>query len=1416
MRNSQIIHVMKKYIPEKLMTCVKLPPDFEENVLSAEEMVQAILSNSDNMLRMYGTARELLLNLKRFHNFPSSHRCFGFDRKEPYTKISDAYRNMDGVLFMNKADTFSLLQNLVNKNLFESMDSFKLFRSMASILLKSYEENIIGVCEYFKFDKDSLCKLRDEFPKFRQNFLAQESSTTTCENWNFGKALKMFKAALPVWTEQDYCGFEKDLMDFFDSKSGNFNYVDVAIRSFAEYLKGYISVNPEKFLPYDKETNPNCPITVRVFKFQGVQFVMKSELFNAINIRNPNSKRLECKEIDGKLMTMSYEKVQKKYKDRIENIEFIQYHIQRTNHKAVPIMTPSGGHCILAMDILFEFLNELIFTHQIFQKVNSENRINVLRRFFLLVTNFFSPHHKSISFVTLKEQDKQKEEMIKFWKQFENIPAKYVRDVEKDGFSVQSLKDELEYLGLTETFPEIQEYAESVYSEVFKTKKEEFLRTFDMLKAVEKCLLNCVFKRFRTPHLFLHTQNACRLFLGVNCDFCRDRNGKLFKNTNWTEPRFQKTISTCSIADPENTYLNEITLPNGTKLTNSYNRFFNMEQIRKHNIKYFIYDQQDLIYFEKKSKHLKPRRLRDECRYNLDAFQKVYPEKKLYIRTIPSMRWKRDESNRVFAEEVFDLIPVALRQQNTPINDNDDRLTKYRKKWETNNRNLETTISLAEFWYILEEFDVDKTRITICPDPVYEITIQKMVRDMRMRTLNVIGPHGEQMMRSEQAVFHIFEVVVCSVNWSMDLCKKHENCLKELKRQIIGLMRRYTGMDEVSYVTVEHVKIIIKYLKSHCSFQLQSNSPSPLAELQQMEFDDMVSKEEAISNCRKFGITKFTQTAYFNCMAPTTTVIAVRDLYLSAWSEEFFDFETSDLRDLIADESQFKSISSEMPKMEELETLKKKALEDILKQTEYLDIKEESEAKKDEKERCIQKTSLEDIQKTPVLEEALEVKAPTSEDMQKTSASEKVPEGIQEIKMTSVLEKALAVEPPTSEVNQKTNLIGKKPAVEVNQSKNCAKCLRTSEMCNEAKKELKMTQNKLEKYEKKAKRTEEVEIQMREMEVEIKKMKKERKERELEMKKKDTENEDLKRNILKLEAKDAKMQLAEKNHSIIQNDLLEKNTELSDQSKADKERIDGLTAQLEHQKEIVQLRELQIQQNEERLNSEIRQKEIGFEELRAALSIMSNEKESIKRDNRNLRNQIASIPEALPTPPVSESPLEGPTHHRSALLGFQKIKDSLYHKKQLKQAKEMIEKLKSCTDLVEIHQIADYEYYQFEGNLLKYTKEVELNIQRIKETCDVSTVTPLPDSPEFSHRFMNLYWRIINNQPITPSEIEVSDSECFICTEEMTSDQKTLQCEECKKVTHFECASKWLKIHRSCPHCRREMLDPEEFPNLGQ
>ncbi|PIC41983.1 hypothetical protein B9Z55_009207 [Caenorhabditis nigoni] len=730
LRCDKILRLMIRYIPEKLMRSVKLPPGSGENVtVEGEEVVQLILSNSDNMLRMYGTPKELLQDLKTFQNFPLSHRLFGFNYLESYTTIPVLYENMDGVSFVNKAEMYCIIQNITSKfifslGIFESAQSSALFWSLENVILKSYEERIIGVCEFTKYDKDWLLKWKQEFCSCRFNFMTQNRSNIYAA-WNYEKALNMFKTLIPVWNEQKYSRLEKVLKTFFDMKMGSFYDVGLAIQSFAICFSDVISKNTELFLPYDKETNPNCPITVRVFESHGVQFVMKSELFNAINRRNPDLKQFEYKDVDGKLIAMNFEKIQIKYADRIGNIEFIKCPIQRTDHKAVPIMTPSGGYCILAVDFLFEILNEMIFTHRIFQKIDTAHW-DVLKRYFLRLSYLLSPHHKSIIFITLEEQKERKKDLDETWKYFDRIPAKHVRNAKKDGFTVQNLKNELANLGLTEQFPEIQDSAESVHAEVFKVKKEEFLRTCDLFKAVEKCLLHCIFKRFPT-------------------------------------------------------YFYEMTLPDGSELTTNYYVFHNLEQIRKLKIKYFIYDTQDMKRWQTDFKNVELRQSLVESLYNLDAYQQVYPERKLYIRSIPSKKEKRKEASRVFAEEVLDLIPVVLRQQNTPISENDDRLMKYRSKWETNDKDLENTISLTEFWYILEEFDVDKTRIMICPDPVYELTMPKMVKELTMRTLNVISPWGEQVMRSEQAVFHIFQVVYCSVNWTTDSCRTHDECLKDFK-----------------------------------------------------------------------------------------------------------------------------------------------------------------------------------------------------------------------------------------------------------------------------------------------------------------------------------------------------------------------------------------------------------------------------------------------------------------------------------------------------------------------------------------------------------------------------------------------------------------------------------------------------------
>ncbi|CAO4368874.1 unnamed protein product [Caenorhabditis nigoni] len=140
---------------------------------------------------------------------------------------------------------------------------------------------------------------------------------------------------------------------------------------------------------------------------------------------------------------------------------------------------------------------------------------------------------------------------------------------------------------------------------------------------------------------------------------------------------------------------------------------------------------------------------------------------------------------------------------------------------------------------------------------------------------------------------------------------------------------------------------------------------------------------------------------------------------------------------------------------------------------------------------------------------------------------------------------------------------------------------------------------------------------------------------------------------------------------------------------------------------------------------------------------------------------------------------------RSTLQRLRNIKDRFQNKDQLKLARTMTDKLIQMSNRSEIRELALYEYQQYEANFQNYTQLVDLNIEKMKETRDCSLYSPLPKPPAFSDRFMNEYWLQCDKEK-KESEMDISDSECLICFFEMNSDQKTLKCDHCNKITHLK------------------------------
>ncbi|KAF1763985.1 hypothetical protein GCK72_003931 [Caenorhabditis remanei] len=243
------------------------------------------------------------------------------------------------------------------------------------------------------------------------------------------------------------------------------------------------------------------------------RFVMEAEFFKALNIDFVKNQNV--------LHTIDMEEAQNKR--GFKKIEFIRYPIRRAKHRAVPIKGPdSDEFYVLAVDLLIEFLRNLIFGYKAFQKKLFEK----FSELFQELEETFGADIKKPCFIKINVLAKTKESIKNILKTDEETNEESIRMVKPEGFTVEDLKNELKHLGLTETFPEIEEHVDVVYRHVDSVKKEKFLRTCDLYDAVEFCQMLCVLNRLPNYKKFLHNQKGCGRIPGFQCDDCDEEKKK--------------------------------------------------------------------------------------------------------------------------------------------------------------------------------------------------------------------------------------------------------------------------------------------------------------------------------------------------------------------------------------------------------------------------------------------------------------------------------------------------------------------------------------------------------------------------------------------------------------------------------------------------------------------------------------------------------------------------------------------------------------------------------------------------------------------------------------------------------------------------------------------------------------------------
>ncbi|EFP09062.1 hypothetical protein CRE_22518 [Caenorhabditis remanei] len=511
-----IAYMLEKYRSSSRMSVETYPSrSFKE--MKEEEYIQILKDKAGRRFEMYGTVGEFLKNLKIYSRFSESYRYFKTPN-EPYQASPIIYYNLDNGEYIQKSDFYAVLQNIICLKLGNiSVQAL----SIISTHLKNRET---GTVEFVKIKGETLERmeidLRVEMNKRRMEpkefgRIANQLAPLTLED-----SLRDYPHMTPlIWNKMQEVGRLR--FDINWQRREAMAGVYIHSREAIESIESVIKKHPKLFLT-------EKPI-VRLFEDgrREQRFVMEAEFSKALNI--------DFVKNDNVLNTIDMEEVERNFD--VKNIEFIRYPIRRAKHRAVPIKGPdSDEFYVLAVDSLIEFLRNLIFGYKAFQM----KRFKKFRDLFQELEKTFDADIKNPYFIKTNALSETKESIKSILKSGKKTNGESIRNVELDGFLVEDLKVELKHLGLTETFPEIEEHAEVVFKHVNRKKKAK--KTCDMYDAVENCQLICIFNRLPNLKKFLHNQKGCGRIPGFQCDDCDEEKKETSEN-------IQKSMENLKIAE---------------------------------------------------------------------------------------------------------------------------------------------------------------------------------------------------------------------------------------------------------------------------------------------------------------------------------------------------------------------------------------------------------------------------------------------------------------------------------------------------------------------------------------------------------------------------------------------------------------------------------------------------------------------------------------------------------------------------------------------------------------------------------------------------------------------------------------------------------------------------------------------------
>lgn len=244
----------------------------------------------------------------------------------------------------------------------------------------------------------------------------------------------------------------------------------------------------------------------------------------------------------------------------------------------------------------------------------------------------------------------------------------------------------------------------------------------------------------------------------------------------------------------------------------------------------------------------------EEYMGSMTKFAKHF-KKTLYLRLIPPFIFGKNQENVVFADDVLEMIPIALKQQRTPIQEDDARLEYFRKRKCHSRSGTYNTLTVTELEKVLDEFDINKSLFKLIPDLSYELTRREHLDCGK--ALCFLSPDMQTIASVHHNMDILFGAVIMGVNWKNEPCEKHEMCNKELREGNLEVFRTMLSWKPDAFLDCT-VYVYMVDTSQECIMAQKTAKGAPDFFMKQRSFDEEVFISQYNAMCKYYGLQKYT------------------------------------------------------------------------------------------------------------------------------------------------------------------------------------------------------------------------------------------------------------------------------------------------------------------------------------------------------------------------------------------------------------------------------------------------------------------------------------------------------------------------------------------------------------------------------